>query len=316
MDKFSGNMKIADLVESNYRLLGVLARVGIDGCFGERTVAELCEQSGLDPDTVILLCEVYSSPDFKPSVEQLRRSHVGDVLRYLHQSHDYYLNQALVEMEAAIGRLLAPSSERQRQVVWDFFRGYEAELKNHFGFEEQDVIPYVQNLIIGLHRPGFCIDRFEENHSNIDEKLSDFKNLVMKSLPGDCDDNARIALLYDIFALEEDLRCHTWIEDNVLVPMVRLLENPRRSREDARPAELPAEERHELSEREKEILVSVARGLSNKEIADERSISVNTVITHRKNITRKTGIRTVPGLTVYAILNNLIDINSFEQEPC
>ena len=312
MDKLSGNMKVAALVEANYRLLGVLARVGIDGCFGEKTVAELCEQSGLDPDTVILLCEVYSSPDFKPSREQLRRSHVGDVLRYLHQSHDYYLNQALVEMEASVERLLAPCSERQRRVVWNFFRGYEAELKNHFGFEEQEVIPYVQDLIIGQRRTGFCIDRFEENHSNIDEKLSDFKNLVMKTLPDACDDQSRIALLYSIFALEEDLRCHTWIEDNCLVPMVRLLENPRRGGEERQPAGEAAGERLELSEREKEILVSVARGLLNKEIADEHHISINTVITHRKNITRKTGIKTVPGLTVYAILNNLIDINAIE----
>ena len=50
----------------------------------------------------------------------------------------------------------------------------------------------------------------------------------------------------------------------------------------------------------------------NKEIADLYSISIYTVITHRKNITRKTGIKTVAGLTVYALLNNLIDVNSFE----
>ena len=312
MDRFSGNMKVADLVGSNYRLLGVLARVGIDGCFGEKTVAESCEQSGLDPDTVILLCAVYSSPDFRPSVEMLRRSHVGDVLRYLHQSHDYYLNRALVEMEAAIRCLLASCTERQRRVVWDFFRGYESELQNHFAFEEREVIPYVQDLIIGQRRSGFSIDRFGENHSNIDEKLSDFRNLVMKSLPDVCDNQARISLLYRIFELQEDLKCHTWIEDNILVPMVRLLENPRRYRGEAPPAGEAAEERHELSAREKEILVSVAQGLLNKEIADRHHISINTVITHRKNIARKTGIKTVPGLTVYAILNNLIDINSIE----
>ena len=66
----------------------------------------------------------------------------------------------------------------------------------------------------------------------------------------------------------------------------------------------------ELSAREKEILVCVAQGMLNKEIADKFSLSIYTVITHRKNITRKTGIKTVAGLTVYAILNNLIDINS------
>jgi DNA-binding NarL/FixJ family response regulator len=68
----------------------------------------------------------------------------------------------------------------------------------------------------------------------------------------------------------------------------------------------------ELSAREKEILVCVAQGMLNKEIADKFSLSIYTVITHRKNITRKTGIKTVAGLTVYAILNNLIDINSIQ----
>lgn len=64
---------------------------------------------------------------------------------------------------------------------------------------------------------------------------------------------------------------------------------------------------YELSEREREILVSVARGKTNKEIADCHNISIHTVITHRKNISRKTGIKTIAGLTVYALLNNMID---------
>ena len=72
------------------------------------------------------------------------------------------------------------------------------------------------------------------------------------------------------------------------------------------------ESREELSAREKEILVCVARGMLNKEIADKFHLSIYTVITHRKNITRKPGIKTVAGLTVYALLNNLIDPASVE----
>ena len=68
----------------------------------------------------------------------------------------------------------------------------------------------------------------------------------------------------------------------------------------------------ELSDREKEILVAVAKGLTNKSIAEQYHLSIHTVITHRKNLTRKTGIKSVSGLTVYAILNNLIDIKDVE----
>lgn len=77
-------------------------------------------------------------------------------------------------------------------------------------------------------------------------------------------------------------------------------------------ADAPKPEGEELSAREKEILVCVAKGMLNKEIAYKYNISIYTVITHRKNITRKTGIKSVAGLTVYALLNNLIDAGSVE----
>ena len=62
-----------------------------------------------------------------------------------------------------------------------------------------------------------------------------------------------------------------------------------------------------LSDREKDVLICLAKGMKNNEIADNLNISTYTVITHRKNIVRKTGIKSVSALTVYAILNNLLE---------
>lgn len=78
------------------------------------------------------------------------------------------------------------------------------------------------------------------------------------------------------------------------------------------PSDIPSSEGGELSSREKEILVCVAKGMLNKEIADKLCLSIYTVITHRKNITRKLGIKTVSGLTLYALLNGLIDMSSVQ----
>ena len=75
----------------------------------------------------------------------------------------------------------------------------------------------------------------------------------------------------------------------------------------ATPKERDYSDSHELSDRERDVLVLVARGMTNKEIASELVISPHTVISHRKNIVHKTGIRSVAGLTVYAVLNKLID---------
>lgn len=72
-----------------------------------------------------------------------------------------------------------------------------------------------------------------------------------------------------------------------------------------------AESGETISEREKEIIVCIVQGMSNKEIANQLFISVNTVITHRRNIARKLQIHSVAGLTIYAIANNLIDKKCF-----
>lgn len=74
------------------------------------------------------------------------------------------------------------------------------------------------------------------------------------------------------------------------------------------------QENDELTAREKEVLRLVALGHSNKIIADKLFISIHTVISHRKNISEKTGIKSISGLTVYAILNNLIDTKTINTE--
>lgn len=70
----------------------------------------------------------------------------------------------------------------------------------------------------------------------------------------------------------------------------------------------------ELSDREKEILISVVKGMSNKEIADYHNISIHTAITHRRNITRKLKVHSISGLTIYAIINKLVDISEIKYQ--
>ena len=71
---------------------------------------------------------------------------------------------------------------------------------------------------------------------------------------------------------------------------------------------------HWLTEREIEVVKLVAVGKTNKEIAGELYISFHTVISHRKNITEKLGIKSISGLTVYAVLNKLIDASTMDLE--
>jgi len=73
-----------------------------------------------------------------------------------------------------------------------------------------------------------------------------------------------------------------------------------------------AEPKEQLTPRETDVLKHLVHGLSNKEIADQLNVSIHTVISHRKNIAHKTGIKSQAGLTIYAISNKFIDIEDYQ----
>ena len=110
----------------------------------------------------------------------------------------------------------------------------------------------------------------------------------------------------DLWHTEQDFADHCAIEDDILRPA--LTRHPIRKAK----TDTVKQETEELSDRERDVLIQVVRGLSNKEIADVLCISMHTVVTHRKHITRKLNIHSTAGLTIYAIVNHLIDLNSLE----
>lgn len=125
-------------------------------------------------------------------------------------------------------------------------------------------------------------------------------------------DNILTALIYH-YCHQEELSQYDCVLD-IADPkdtMVKKLQQAIRNRH--QPAQPSGRDNAELSEREKEILTCLVAGHTNKEIAAIYNLSVHTVISHRKNISRKTGIKTVSGLTVYALLNRLINPQDVEQ---
>ena len=298
------SMKMAELMNLSPALPGVLTRLGIPFGFGDETVEEVCRRQDTDPETFLLICSVHAYGALPPK-ERIRKADLQDVLKYLRRSHTYYMEVAMEELTAALVNLTEPCDERHRNIIRKFFDEYKEELFKHLEYEENTVFPQAEAALgHGRSTP----DDYQENHSHVEEKLEDLKNLLMKYMPPVCGQQDIYRTLSLISTLQEDLSKHILVEDGILVPIVnRRMHTDLESRFDT-----PGEKGEELSAREKEILVCVAKGMLNKEIADAENISIHTVITHRKNITRKTGIKTVAGLTVYALLNNLIDINTLE----
>ena len=140
--------------------------------------------------------------------------------------------------------------------------------------------------------------------------------MMIKYLPSDRHHNNKLtATLYDIYNNEEWLRQHAEVEDHIFAPAIRRLEHQMKRDNVTKNISSMVfkggqENSDALSDRERDVIVGVVQGMQNKEIADHLCISVNTVITHRRNIARKLQIHSPAGLTIYAIVNGLVDISS------
>ena len=121
-----------------------------------------------------------------------------------------------------------------------------------------------------------------------------------------------MATLYNIYNNEEWLRLHCNVENDIFIPVIRHLESKRKQQSvelSAIPGMKLQSEDAQLSQRERDVIVALVQGMSNKEIADHLCISTNTVITHRRNIAKKLQIHSPAGLTIYAIVNKLVSID-------
>lgn len=222
---FSESIKLADLIEVNFKLLNVLSRFGISLGFGENTVKEVCERQGIDLKSFLLICNIYTYDRYLPSAELMAGADPVTIVDYLHNSHAFYMEKEFDALEKNLMAMVGPCDQMQKKIVAKFFADYKSQVVNHFDYEENVVFPYVRSLGSAGASESYSIEQFEENHSNIDETLCDLKNIVMKYLPESCDTVLRNEVLYRIFRLEEDLAKHTLVEDMVLIPLVNRMED-------------------------------------------------------------------------------------------
>jgi len=297
--------KMVDLLRNNLNLLFVLNQFSIPLGFGEKSIEEVCVKNGVDTQSFITLIQFHGNPG-NPDIQKLNALSPGVILNYLKRSHYYFLGYRLPEIRKQFAEALDEGSTRK--TILSYFEDYEKEVNDHMGYENDVFYPYVVNLLNGEEQKEYSVKLFEAKHNNIEEKLDDLINLIIKYLPTSGDTLKLSDILEDLRLCNRDLNLHTFLEDKILVPKIRKIEKKTQN-EDLK----IVVEAEELSEREKDIVRSVAKGFSNKEIADEHFISIHTVITHRRNISRKLGIHSSAGLTVFAILNKLVDIEDLRQ---
>ena len=277
---FTGRMKMADMIASNYDLILMLPRFGIPLGFGEKSVKEVCRDNGVDEEFFLTVCNIYSFDDFRPDNEEVARIDGRVVVEHLRASHRYYIEERLPHMQRHLEHIAEGSGEQSGMILKKYFADYCREVKEHVKREERNLSEMLENgADTGSSRRGVS-EHYAKSHDNIKDKLGDLTQIIYKYLPGERLTEEMMELVFDILQLSRDLEKHAMIEELLLLPP----------------------EDYQLSDREQEVLELVAQGLSSKEVSNRLNISVNTVNTHRKSITKKTGIKSVAGLAVYAML--------------
>ncbi len=310
---YEASDKMITLIKDNYSVLQALGSFGINLGFGDKTVRETCEMNGVD--TYTFLAVVNFTINDHANYDDDEQISVPTLLHYLKASHIYYLDFMLpfirreleesINEEDALGRL-----------IMKFYNEYAQEVRRHMKYEEKTLFPYVESLLAGQPVNDYNIETFSKHHEQTDMKLRELKLMIIKYLPADMQHNNQLtATLYDIYNNEEWLRQHAEVEDHIFTPAIKRLEHMTKKDDvskniSAMVFKSGQDNSEALSDREREVIIGVVQGMLNKEIADKLCISVNTVITHRRNIARKLQIHSPAGLTIYAIVNGLVDISS------
>ena len=226
----TGDLRMADIIHINQRLLLVIERFGISLGFGDKTINEVCAKYQLNPSFVLLVLNVFNDHTYSVN-GLLSEEYVPGLIDYMKNGHRYFLQDKLPYISELIDRFIERTDNPDSRLLHAFFMEYMNEVIEHMNLEDQTVFPYIQTLFSKLKGQevseellSYRIDDFIDNHSNIEEKLDDLKQLLIQHFPPTKDRFYRNQILFELFDLEYDLNDHNGLEERILTPLVRTLE--------------------------------------------------------------------------------------------
>lgn len=306
--------KMRDLVKDNSVLILVMGRFDISLGFGDKTVRDVCRMHNVNENTFLEVVNFVSDKSYNYEAISL-----PSLIGYLKQAHEYYLDFNLPNIRRKLIEAIDCSGKDElAMLILKFYDEYVAEVRKHMEYENEVVFTYVEQLLEGFLNRNYNISAFAGKHAPIGYKLKELKDIIIRYYPEK--NNYQLnQVLIDIILSEQDLTSHCMIEDKLFVPAVKLVEQQLQNKgqiiyRDETETDIAEKDKLDtLSDREKDIIICVTKGMNNKEIADYLFISIHTVTTHRRNIANKLQIHTTAGLIIYAIANKLVNIGDIQK---
>lgn len=221
---YDSSRKMSDLLTAEPGLILILQRVGIPLGVGDHSILQVCNRHNVNPDFFLLLCNIYTHEHYVPDRNRILSTPMQQLVPYLRLSHEYYVTKRLPHIERHLHHIAEHLPQRVAGVFMRFFEQYKREVSEHFAHEEEKVYPHVEALQQGSADTSYSIDTFIESHGNLEDKLSDLVQIIFKYLPETTAGEDAVDVVYDILQVSTDLNKHSLLEEKVLVPYVKYLE--------------------------------------------------------------------------------------------
>ena len=221
--KYRETDKMSDLICENYPMVLVMSRFGIALGFGEKNIGEVCRQNGVDACTFLTVVNFLTQDVSAPVMNVDKCLSIEALITYLHNAHDYFLNFRLPHLRRKLLESIGECPQDVAFVIQRFFDEYAEEVNKHMSYEEKVVFPYVRDLLKGIKDPKYNISIIRKRHDQIEMKIVELKNILIKYYPGP-GSNLLNSVLFDIFATEQDLASHNHVEDYLFMPAILALE--------------------------------------------------------------------------------------------
>lgn len=281
---------LSDIIEENHQLIPVINRFGIKLGLGDKSIGEICHQENINLDFFLVILNTFLNEDYFPE-RKLHKIEISLITAYLEHTDIYIRNIQLYNLEKHLNAFIAMSDpdNKQLELIRRLFIKFKGSITN-------------QSVKITDNNESLAL-------------LNDLKNIFIKHISGNFNENMCYAVVFGISSLQKELIKYNRIIEKILLPKVNelkeagvedwksLISSNNASKVDTS---------QPISPRELDVLRLVAQGHINKEIADKLNISLNTVLSHRKNITAKLGIKTVSGLIFYCITHGHISADEIE----
>lgn len=278
------------------QVLQLVQRFGIPFGVGDKSIDTVCRENDVDCTTLLAVVNFAITGEYQytPAID------VSTLRQYLENAHTYFMDFQLPRIRQMLLEAinLAGADNKVPLLIVRFYDEYVEEIRAHIQHENECAFEY-----------------HATDDKHIAAKAIELKKLIIKYYPHNekttiqSQEQTRLlyAVLHDIYHFENELALHCAIEDEIMLPALAKKEQLSHTTN----IEVNNEQ-EELSSREIDVLIQIVKGLSNKEIADVLCLSTHTVMSHRKNIVRKLNIHSTAGLTIYAIVNGIVNLDNID----